>query len=266
MPRPQSILTGLTALLTVTLLTCAGCAAEQKQDAKAPAEITVPPEPVDMVPIFNGKDLTDWSGDPRLWSVRGGAIRGETTKENATKGNSFLMWTGGEASDFELRLSVRIHHGNSGIQYRSKHLEGRQSNDWVVSGYQAEVANEPGRAGFLYHERGRICLVGEKVVMSPEGKKQVQVVGTVGDAAAIAATYEKALTQDNPPWNEYVILAKGNHLQHWVNGVQTIDLTDDDPKGRLLSGIIALQIHAGGPMGVEFKDLRLKKYEAAATQ
>ncbi|PIX46588.1 MAG: hypothetical protein COZ57_11300 [Armatimonadetes bacterium CG_4_8_14_3_um_filter_66_20] len=100
--------------------------------------------------------------------------------------------------------------------------------------------------------------------MSPEGKKQV--VGTVGDAAAIAATYEKALTQDNPPWNEYVILAKGNHLQHWVNGVQTIDLTDDDPKGRLLSGIIALQIHAGGPMGVEFKDLRLKKYEAAATQ
>lgn len=227
------------------------------------AKITVPPEPPDMVALCNGKDLDGWSGNTKLWSVRGGAIRGETTKESPTTGNTFLMYTAKEFADFELRLSVRIHHGNSGVQYRSKHLADNKQNDWVVSGYQMEVANEPGRAGFLYHERGRgrICLVGEKVIMSPEGKKQV--VGSLGDKEAIAATYKKAETEDDPPWNEYVILAKGNHLQHWVNGVQTMDLTDDDEKGRLMKGIVALQIHAGKPMWVEFKDIRLKEYNAA---
>lgn len=227
------------------------------------ARVTVPPEPPDMVPLFNGKDLSGWDGDPNLWSVRNGAIHGETTKDHPTHGNTFLIWTGGTVSDFELRLSVRIHHGNSGIQYRSKHLDRTKPNRWIVSGYQAEVANEPGRAGFLYHERGRgrICLVGEKVVMTPDGKKKV--VGSLGDRKAIAAVYRKARSEDDPPWNEYVIIAKGNHLRHWINGVQTIDLVDDDPKGRLLSGIIALQIHAGGPMWVEFKDLRLKRYPPA---
>jgi hypothetical protein len=233
--------------------------------ATRPAEVTVPPEPEGMVKIFNGKDLTGWEGNPKLWSVKDGAIRGETTKENTTKGNTFLIWKGGEPGDFDLRLSLRIHHGNSGIQYRSKHVTGAKDNAWVVSGYQAEVANEPGRAGFLYHERGRgrICMVGEKVEMTPEGKKQV--VGEVGDQAAIAATYKKAVTQDNAPWNDYVIVAKGNHLEHWINGVKTIDLTDNHPKGRAMSGIIAFQIHAGGAMWVEFKDIRLKVYDSTRT-
>jgi hypothetical protein len=149
--------------------------------------------------------------------------------------------------------------GNSGIQYRSQHVKGSKENAWVVSGYQAEVANEPGRAGFLYHERGRgrICMVGEKVVMEAgakpnEGKKTV--VGSVGDAKAIAATYKLK------DWNDYIIIAKGNHIVHYLNGVQTIDFTDNDEKGRAMSGIIALQIHAGAPMWVEFKDIRLKQY------
>ena len=70
--------------------------------------------------IFNGKNLTGWDGDPRLWSVADGMIRGQTTKENPAKHNTFLIWRGGTLDDFELRLSFRITSGNSGVQIRSK--------------------------------------------------------------------------------------------------------------------------------------------------
>jgi len=228
--------------------------AEEEKAATEPAKASAPAEPEGMVRIFNGKDLTGWDGDPNLWSAKDGTIRGETTKEHAAKGNTFLIWKGGTPGDFELRLSYRMRNGNSGVQYRSKHLKEQKDNAWVVSGYQAEVANSPGHDGFLYHERGRgsICLVGEKVVMENGGKKKV--VGSVGDPKAIAATLKPN------EWNDYSIIAKGNNLVHYLNGVQTIDFTDEDEKGRAMSGIIALQIHAGGPMIVEFKDLRLKTY------
>ncbi|MCY3018006.1 MAG: DUF1080 domain-containing protein [Planctomycetota bacterium] len=234
-------------------------AAEEKKGAGEPAKVTAPPEPEGMVRIFNGKDLTDWDGAPDLWSAKDGVLRGETTKEHPAKGNTFLIWKGGTPGDFELRLSYRMEKGNSGVQYRSKHLKDSKDNAWVVAGYQAEVANEPGRAGFLYHEkgRGRICLVGEKVVMEAGAKKnegKKDVVGSVGDPKAIAATYKLN------DWNDYIIIAKGNHIVHYLNGVQTIDFTDNDENGRALSGIIALQIHAGPPMWVEFKDIRLRQH------
>src|ERR1051325_7055909 len=89
--------------------------------------------------LFNGKDLTGWTGDPRLWSVKDGAITGQTTTENPAKGNTFLIWTNGSVSDFELRCSFRLTaendqgFSNSGIQYRSKVLDPAH---WVVGGYQ----------------------------------------------------------------------------------------------------------------------------------
>ena len=102
-----------------------------------------PDEPADMRSIFNGKDLTGWDGDPRLWSVKNGAIRGETTTENLANGNTFIIWKGGVTKDFELRLSFRCNAtNNSGIQYRSKHItEGKVRNKWVVRGYQDEIRN-----------------------------------------------------------------------------------------------------------------------------
>ncbi len=216
---------------------------------------TAPPEPSGMVQLFNGTDLSGWDGDLRLWSIQDGVVRGETTKENPAKGNTFLIWKGGTLGDFELRLSFRIDHGNSGIQYRAKHLPFNETdeNKWVVSGYQAEVENTPGKVGFLYHEKGRgyLCNVGEKVVIGEDGKPQV--VGSLGDKAAIGSTYKKS------DWNDYVIIAKGNHIVHYLNGLQTVDVTDNDPKGSAASGILALQIHAGPPMVVEFKDVRLKQ-------
>lgn len=221
--------------------------------AEPPAPVA-PPEPAGMVQLFNGKDLTGWEGDTRLWTNREGVVRGETTEEKQTKGNTFLIWRGGTLKDFELRLSFRIDHGNSGVQYRSKQVESKEpSNQWVISGYQAEVENTPGKVGFLYHEKGRayLCNVGEKVVVGEDGKPQV--VGKLGDKAAIGTTYKKS------DWNDYVIIAEGNHLRHYLNGIQTVDLIDNDPKGRLMEGVLALQIHAGPPMWVEFKNVRLKQ-------
>jgi hypothetical protein len=213
-----------------------------------------------MVKLFNGKDLTGWDGDSRLWAVKDGAIRGETTAENPTKGNTFLLYVGDQGKpvdfkDFELRLSFRIDHGNAGVQYRSKHLVENKNNNWVVAGYQAEVANSPTAAGFLYHEAGRASLVtvGNKVVISEDGKKEV--VGKLGERDEIAKSYKKS------DWNDFVIICKGNHVQHFLNGIQTIDLIDNDTKDGPKSGLIALQIHAGAPMWVDYKNIRIKIFE-----
>jgi len=218
---------------------------------------TAPPAPEGMEKLAAGNDLSNWEGNLKLWSIKDGVIRGETTAENQTNGNTFLMWKGGELKDFELRLSFRIDHGNSGIQYRSKHVADARENKWVVAGYQAEVCNEPGAVGFLYHERGRggLVNVGQQIVIDENAKKNV--AGKLGEKAEIAATYKKS------DWNDYVIICKGNHVQQYLNGIQTIDLVDNDPKGRCMSGILALQIHAGPPMWVEFKDIRLTKYPDA---
>jgi hypothetical protein len=216
---------------------------------------TMPSESPNLKPIFNGKDLTGWDGDPRLWSVKDGVIRGETTKENVAKGNTFIIWKEGTTKDFELRLSFRCNAtNNSGIQYRSKHITEGVGNKWVVRGYQHEVRNElklPNIAGFIYDEggkRGRLTGIGEKVVWHADGKK------TVTETGVDQAAFEKLFKLDG--WNEVVIIAKGNNIQHFLNGTQIVDFTDDDPKLALLDGILALQLHAGAPMWVEFKDIR----------
>lgn len=217
-----------------------------------------PPEPNDMRVIFNGKDLTGWDGDPRLWSVKDGALRGETTAENPAKGNTFILWKDGVTKDFELRLSFRCNAANnSGIQYRSKHItSGKVSNRWVVRGYQHEIRNEdklPSVAGFIYDEggkRGRICLVGEKAIWGADGHKKA--TGTLIDAQE----FQKLFKLDD--WNHVVIIARGNHIQHYLNGRLILDFTDDDPKLALREGILAFQLHAGKPMWAEFKNIRIK--------
>ncbi len=224
--------------------------------------ITAPPESSDMRTIFNGTDLSGWDGDSRLWSVRDGVIHGETTKDNAAKGNTFLIWKDGVTKDFELRLSFRASAANnSGIQYRSKHVtEGdRIRNPWVVRGYQHEIRNEntlPSVSGFIYDEggkRGRICLVGEKASWDKNGKK-------VSDEQLIdQESFKKLMKIDD--WNDVVIRAKGNHIQHFLNGRLIMDFTDNDPELALHEGILALQLHAGDPMWVEFKDLRIRSID-----
>jgi hypothetical protein len=197
--------------------------------------------------LFNGKDLAGWEGDPKFWSVRDGAITGMTTPENRTPGNTFLIWRGGTLKDFELRLKFRIQGGNSGVQYRSKDM-----GNWVVGGYQADFEAGDMFTGIIYEERGRgiLAKVGEKVRIGEDGKPVV--TGSVGDPARIRAAVKKG------DWNEYVITARGNHLVQSINGAVTAEAVDEDAARRAMEGILALQLHAGPPMTVQFKDITLK--------
>ncbi len=210
-----------------------------------------------FVSVFNGKDLTGWSGDSRLWTVKDGLIRGETTPEAVAVGNTFLIWQGGTTKNFELHLSFRCNAtNNSGIQYRSKHITEGVRNDWVVRGYQHEIRNEnelPNVSGFIYDEggkRGRIILVGQKGDW--EGDKL-----NLSDEALISKDEYKQLFKLDD-WNEVAIIANGDNVKHFMNGRLTMDFTDS-PERALTEGVLALQLHAGKPMWVEFKDVRIKE-------
>ena len=247
MPRlPPTIATALLLAL------CVRASADSKT-----AE-PLPPEPQGAEQLFNGKDLSGWDGDPRLWTVKEGVLRGETTAENPAKGNTFIIWKGGTAGDFDLRLKFRSSStNNSGVQYRSRHVtDGKVNNAWVVRGYQGEIRNEkklPNVSGFIYDEggkRGRLCLVGERAAWK-DGKK------VVSGQTCTSEEFEKAFVLDG--WNEYAIIARGNRIRQYVNGVLAVDFTDEDSALALKDGVIALQLHGGKPMWVEFKDVRLKR-------
>lgn len=215
--------------------------------------------------LFNGTDLTGWEGNPDLWSVKDGVITGQTTPEKPAKGNTFLIWKDGdkpgEIADFELTFKYRIvdkngeskGFGNSGVQYRSKIADPK---NWVVGGYQADFEAGKTYSGILYEERGRGILAqrGQKVVIhegDAPNKPKIEVTGQVGKSEDIQAAIKPA------DWNEYKIVAQGNHLQHYINGNLTVDVTDETAVGAK-SGILALQLHAGDPMTVQFKDIVLK--------
>ncbi len=202
--------------------------------------------------LFNGKDLTGWKGLD-FWSVEDGCITGRTTKEKPTKGNTFLVYKD-EVADFELTFKYKIIGGNSGVQYRSKLTDEKA---FVVAGYQADFEAGKTYSGILYEEKGRGILAqrGQKTVIkegAAPNKPKVEVTGEVGKSAEIQA---KIKADD---WNDYRIVAKGGHLQHFINGVQTIDVTDETALGAK-KGILALQLHAGPAMVVQFKDLVLKE-------
>lgn len=213
--------------------------------------------------LFNGKDLTGWKGQPEFWSVKDGAITGQTTKETPVKENTFLIWEG-EVGDFELHFKYKIvdangeanGFGNSGVQYRSKVVKPEYS---VLSGYQADFEVGKNYSGILYEEKGRGILAkrGQKVVVH-EGdapkKPKLEVTGEVGKSEDIQAGIHPG------DWNDYVIIAKGNHLQHFINGKLTVDVTDETEAGAK-TGLLGLQLHAGAPMTVQFKDMVLKTGE-----
>lgn len=207
--------------------------------------------------LFNGKDLTGWKGLPEFWSVSDGTITGQTTAESAVKENTFLIWDG-EVGDFELHFKYKITNGggkggNSGVQYRSKLVK---PDYFVLAGYQADFETGKNHSGILYEEKGRGILAkrGEKVVLHDgenPNKPKIEVTGEVGKSEEIQAAIRPG------EWNEYVVIAKGGRLQHFINGRQTVDVTDETAKGAK-TGLLGLQLHAGPPMTVQFKDLVLK--------
>lgn len=168
--------------------------------------------------FFNGKDLTGWVGDPKLWRVENGEIVGQSP---GIKNNEFLK-SHLLVDDFKLTLMVKLipNKENSGIQFRSEALPNGE-----MKGPQADIG--AGWWGKLYEESGRGLLwtkSGEPFVKMDE-------------------------------WNRYEVLAVGSRIRTRINGQLCVDL--DDPSGQR-RGIFGLQIHSGGPMEVRFKDLRLE--------
>ena len=208
--------------------------------------------------FFNGKDLTGWEGRTNHWTVEDGVISGSTSKENPAKGNNFLIWRpdgkNGIVKDFVLRFSYKFSGdwGNSGLQYRSD-----DKGNFVVHGYQADFEVGPTYSGILYEEgkRGILCNRGKKVLITNDpnkpGQSKVEEVGSVGDTKEIQATIKK------DGWNEYEIVVQGGHLQHFINGKATADVTDESSVGAK-QGIMAFQLHAGPAMKIQFKNVRLK--------
>jgi len=203
-------------------------------------------------PLFNGKDLTGWDGDPRLWSAKDGVIVGESTEKNKIETNTFLIWRAGQVEDFVLRLSIKLRNHNSGIQYRSHEIEGVK---WGMGGYQADFAQDDWIPGICYEERGRGILArqGQKVRIQPDGKIEV------AEQFAKEEYVRKAIKPGE--WNDYEITAQGNHLIQKINGQVTCDIVDAQPEKSAMKGLVAFQMHVGPPMKVEFKNIRLKPLE-----
>lgn len=203
-----------------------------------------------FVSLFNGKDLTGWKGDSELWSVEDGCITGKTRGKDHLKYNKFLIWDG-TAADFEFRCEFRLEgKNNSGVQYRSMHDKTR--GDWVVVGYQADIHPKAEFTGMLYDEKGRgiVAKRGQKVVVTPEGKKQATTLD--GEFKAFDLT----------KWHELTIIAKGNRLIHKVDGKVSVDITDNQESEREMEGVIAFQVHRGEAMKAQFRNVRLKKFKA----
>src|SRR5262245_21290008 len=158
--------------------------------------------------LFNGKDLTGWDGNPKLWSVEDGAIVGRTTADAPIDKNTFLIWRDGEPGDFLLKLQYQVKDGNSGVQYRSHVIDPAK---WIVGGYQADIVAAPTYTGLLYEEQGRGIMAdrGEKMTITADGKR-------TKEKFADKAELQKSIHDNN--WNEYFIEARGVRLRQWING------------------------------------------------
>jgi len=185
-----------------------------------------------FVPIFNGKDLAGWEGDKKLWIVEDGLLIGRSP---GIKYNDFLATTK-EYGDFILRFQIRLkpNNANSGVQFRSK----RVPNSHEVAGYQADVGGQ--WWGKLYDEARR-----RKVLAGPKPD-----------------VIKKALKPDD--WNEYEVKAVGPHVTMKINGTTTVDYTEPEPAEKVArSGVIAVQIHGGGPLEVQFRNIRIQEVKDA---
>ena len=205
----------------------------------------------DFVKIFDGATLDGWKAhDPSFWSIRDGAITGQSTPEHPCKSNQFMVWQGGELGDFELKLKFRIvgNGQNSGVQFRSVFRP-----DGLAVGYQADIYQSGGYLGGVCDE-----------IHSRKGPELLSANGKKTDIDATGKRTATDLGQTakmKPPgeWNEYRILAQGHRIVLEINGVVSTDLTDMEEGHFDLSGLLGLQLRAGEPMTVQFKDVELKK-------
>jgi type 1 glutamine amidotransferase len=205
-------------------------------------------------PLFDGKSLDGWEGNPDVWRVEDGTITGETTADKPIKPNTFLIWRRGEVDDFELTFEYRFtsEKGNSGVQYRSWQ-EPDSAGKFVMGGYQADFETGKSFSGILYGERYRGILAGRgtETVIGDDHKP------TLVRKFAESADLQNHVKQGD--WNKYRVVAQGFKFTHEVNGQLMSVCTDQDKAQRRRSGLLGLQVHAGPPMKVQFRNILLKR-------
>ena len=206
-----------------------------------------------FVSVFNGRDLQGWEGKPGWWHVEDGAITAESTPEKPCDAAHYLIWREDTPADFDLRLEFRLVGGNSGVQFRSQELP-----DWDTSGYQADIEDGDQWTGCLFeHRRGGVAMRGEKVIIAADGTKAVT---PLGDAKALLAKVRKH------DWNTYRIVARGPEITLEINGVIMARVIDHQEGVAARKGVLALQMHPGPPMKVQFRNLRIRRFPPASSQ
>lgn len=212
-----------------------------------------------FVPLFDGRTLAGWRGDPAYWSVRDGAITGGSMQD--IPANTFLIHEG-SFRNFELRFKYRFPvPGNSGVNIRSRLF---RDFEFEVTGYQANVVTVPpssiDRYANIHEHNGRptLAALGERTVyLRRDGEVRREVLGILNAPGRILAA-----DRTYPNWNEQAVIAYENRIINVVNGFVAADTTDNDQEGRSFDGFIALQVHGGPPMEVQFADIELRPLTA----
>ncbi|MFP6881121.1 MAG: DUF1080 domain-containing protein [Roseibacillus sp.] len=180
-------------------------------------------DPLTWKPLFNGKDLTGWHPVPGgKWEVVDGAILGTSPRSEPRHG---LLVTDKRYKNFKVRAKFKVEKGDSGFYFRAKKTGTRVS----VKGFQAEVDNSP-EVGGLYETSMRAW------VKKPDPK-------------VIKKIYKPG------EWTDLLVTAIGDDLTVSLNGVTVTELLGD--KKCLKEGHLALQLHGGQDMRVQFKDLAI---------
>lgn len=211
-------------------------------------------EDASFISMFNGKDLSGWEGKPGGWRVEDGALTAESTEAEPCQKHHYLYWTGGEPDNFILRYEYKItgEGGNSGIQFRSE-----KRPDYDAWGYQADIEAGGQWTGCLFqHDRGGVVMRGYKATINTKGEKEES---SFADPEALQG---HVMAND---WNAYEIRAMGNHITLSINGHRMCEVFDDDATYSRKKGFIALQMHPGPPMKIQFRNLRIKQRQERKT-
>ena len=217
------------------------------------------PEPVDgdepgFRSIFDGQSLAGWSGNDTHWRVENGSLVGEITPETLVKSNTFIIWQGGNPRDFELKLEYRISPlGNSGVNYRSVVIpdEVTPENQFSMRGYQCDIDGRQRYTGNNYEEKGRRFLALRGQLTHVVGGRPPVLLAQIGDNDALASVV-------SDDWNAVHLIVRDNTFIHMINGQVMSVVIDDDAANRPSDGQIAVQVHVGPPMKVEYRKIRLK--------
>lgn len=244
----------LVPILAAVLATDASAQAYEPKQSDRPQPVAG--DESGFVPIFDGKTLDGWEGNPTYWRVEDGHLVGEVTPGTLLKSNTFIVWRGGHPQDFELKLDYRVSaNGNSGVNYRSSIVQDlvTPGNLFAMRGYQCDLDGQKQYPGNNYEEKGRLFLAVRGQITRVVGGRPPVLLAKIGDPAELA----KLVTDD---WNSIHLIVRGNHLIHLINGQMMTEVIDDDAPNRPADGLIGMQVHVGPPMKIEYRNIRLKTW------